>query len=212
MLERCAANIRQVGPALTADFMKNIGFHMFVKPDFHFLREFPQLSGLETSFSPRDSFCLGWLLASALKMPAFVLDHTLYQWGRHGEMGKEPSARKAASSPASEPPNLSTRTSSDVAGIASESEQILESLLRMWRAESRRLTIHRQGQLQKILSKYDRVSLPISHFTKQHLRDPKLRNEDAYPAVKALLCDVLERTPDRLRLRQGIILGERDLP
>lgn len=83
LLEKFAANIRQVGPALTADFMKNIGFHMFVKPDFHFLRQIPKLSGIETTFSPRDSFYLGWLLADRLNIPAFTLDHTLYQWGRY---------------------------------------------------------------------------------------------------------------------------------
>ncbi|HMV59260.1 MAG: hypothetical protein J5X22_23405 [Candidatus Accumulibacter sp.] len=85
MLEQFTKNkIRQVGPTLAMDFMKNIGFHMFVKPDVHFLQQLPTLTGLGTKFSPRDSFILGWWLASALKTPAFVLDHTLYQWGRHG--------------------------------------------------------------------------------------------------------------------------------
>ena len=86
LLDKFTKNkIRQVGPTLAMDFMKNIGFHMFVKPDVHFLQQLPKLAGFDMKFSPRDSFTLGWWLASALKTPAFVLDHTLYQWGRHGE-------------------------------------------------------------------------------------------------------------------------------
>ena len=101
MLERFTADIRQVGAPLAADFMKNIGFHIFVKPDFHFLRQFPQLTGLNASFSPRNAFILGWLLAPTLNLYAFELDHILYQWGRHGEKSEKVSARKAAASPTS---------------------------------------------------------------------------------------------------------------
>jgi hypothetical protein len=213
MLETFAANIRQVGAPLCADFMKNIGFHMFVKPDFHFLRQIPKLSGLQASFSPRESFILGWLLASAMKMPAFVLDHVLYQWGRHVEKSGKPSAHKIAPSPVSAGNNKSAAQYSKAAVISSPSEHLNYLLnIRSWRDEPKKLTVHRQKQLERILTKYDRTSMPISHFKKEHRRASKLRNEDAYPAVKALLCGVLEITGDRLRLKKGIILGERDLP
>jgi hypothetical protein len=214
MLEKFAADIREVGAPLAADFMKNIGFHRFVKPDVHFLRQLARLFSPETSFSQRDSFILGWLLASMLKMPAFELDHTLYQWGRHGEKRTKLSTRKVTSSPTSAQHGQSAQPFSKVVGSSSPSEQILEKLLkiRLWQAECKKLTLHRQEQLAKILSKYDQISLPICHFTQQHLRNPKLRNEDAYPAVCALLCGVLERCIDRLRLKQGIVLSARVLP
>jgi hypothetical protein len=97
MLERFTADVRQVSAPLGADFMKNIGFHMFVKPDFHFLRRLPELTGLDTSYSPRNAFILGWLLAPKLKMCAFAFDHTLYQWGRHAEKRNAQPTRKGVS-------------------------------------------------------------------------------------------------------------------
>lgn len=74
------------------------------------------------------------------------------------------------------------------------------------------MTVHRQQQLKKLLSKYDGVSIPIAHFRKDHRSNHKLRNAEAYPVVKALEYDILERTNDFLRLRDGMILGEKDLP
>ncbi|HSW40402.1 MAG TPA: hypothetical protein VLL97_13015 [Acidobacteriota bacterium] len=213
MLEIFAAGIRQVGPPLCADFMKNIGFHMFVKPDIHFLQQFPKLSGLNKRLSPRDSFCLGWLLASELKINAFVLDHTLYQWGRHGDKGKTFSARRVKSIRTAVQRDQRTKRFSKVGGDNSNSEHLDYLLnIKFWQEEPKTLTVHRQKQLIKILSKYDGESIPITHFTKEHRRSSKLRNEDAYPAVKALMCSILERTADSLRLKKGIVLGEKDFP
>lgn len=70
-----------------ADYLKSIGFHMFVKPDFHFLNQLPKPSGLNVSFNARESFALGWQVAErrALGNARLYLDHTLYQWGRWGD-------------------------------------------------------------------------------------------------------------------------------
>ncbi len=215
-LENFAAGVRQVGPALTADFMKNIGFHMFVKPDFHFLRQFPKLAEVDTAYSPRDSFILGWELAALLRIPAFVLDHTLYQWGRHGDKGTgttTPEGRQDSIATKPQPAPAAQPVAVAPAGVTISS-RVLDSLLQIpkWREECTKITVHRQEQLKKILAKYDHRSLPISHFTKQHLNDPKVRNADAYPAVCALLCGILERSGESLRLKPGIVLGERLLP
>ncbi|NLT67519.1 MAG: hypothetical protein GXX84_13035, partial [Acidobacteria bacterium] len=48
MLRDFTAKICHMGEGLSADFMKNIGFHVFVKPDFHFLRQLPELAGVDT--------------------------------------------------------------------------------------------------------------------------------------------------------------------
>ena len=56
-----------------ADYLKSIGFHMFVKPDCHFLNQLPKPSGLNVSFNARESFALGWQVAERLGMPAFTL-------------------------------------------------------------------------------------------------------------------------------------------
>ncbi len=76
--------IRQFGEALASDYLKNIGFHQYVKPDFHFLREFPQLAGLPEKMKSRDQFIVAWHLSKSLGITAFYLDHLLYEWGRYG--------------------------------------------------------------------------------------------------------------------------------
>lgn len=76
--------IRQFGEALASDYLKNIGFHQYVKPDFHFLREFPQLAGLPEKMKSRDQFIVAWHLSKFLGITAFYLDHLLYEWGRYG--------------------------------------------------------------------------------------------------------------------------------
>lgn len=48
MLSDFSAKICHMGEGLSADFMKNIGFQVFVKPDFHFLRQLPELAGVDT--------------------------------------------------------------------------------------------------------------------------------------------------------------------
>ncbi|MFC1896860.1 hypothetical protein ACFL0Q_09460, partial [Thermodesulfobacteriota bacterium] len=78
--------IRQFGPTLAADYLKNIGFHQFVKPDYHYLRQFPELMRIPQKLDPKSQFVLGWELSQKLGVTAFYLDHLLYQWGRYGEV------------------------------------------------------------------------------------------------------------------------------
>jgi hypothetical protein len=80
--------IRNFGPSLAADYLKNAGFHQFVKPDIHLLREFPRLVGLPHKMGAREVFIIGWRLSAMLEVPAFYLDHVLYQWGRHGNQSR----------------------------------------------------------------------------------------------------------------------------
>lgn len=78
-------SMNKVGPALACDFLKGIGFVRFVKIDHHFKREFPALVGIDgcRSLSEKENFVLSQLLADALAMTPYHLDHLLYQWGRH---------------------------------------------------------------------------------------------------------------------------------
>ena len=174
MLRDFTAKICHMGEGLSADFMKNIGFHVFVKPDFHFLRQLPELAGVDTSLKQRDAFILGWLLADKLGIHAFELDHTLYQWGRNGVKSGKASPTKRATGGASVPQKVAARPSS--------SEEILNRLMEYWRNEpTRKLTVERQRVLAGILSGYGGTWLPVSHFRPEHLKDMELRNKDAYP-------------------------------
>jgi hypothetical protein len=79
-LEQFGASIPGVGPVLTADFLKNIGFHRFVKIDQRLEKEFPGLLP-SPGVKRKDLFAAAWELADALGMTPFELDHLLYQWG-----------------------------------------------------------------------------------------------------------------------------------
>jgi hypothetical protein len=57
-------------------------FHQYVKPDFHFLREFPQLAGVQRKMKSRDQFIVAWHLSNFLGITAFYLDHLLYELGK----------------------------------------------------------------------------------------------------------------------------------
>lgn len=145
------------------------------------------------------------MLADKLGIHAFELDHTLYQWGRNAVKSGKASATKGATAGASVRRKVATTPLS--------SEEILIRLMEYWRNEPpRKLTVERQRVLAGILSGYGGTWLPVSHFRPEHLKDMELRNKDAYPVVKALLCGVMEKIDDRLQLKRGIVLGVRVLP
>ncbi|GEM_PF-1248636 len=222
-VEGFSRNIRQVGPALTADFFKNIGFHVFVKPDFHFLRQFPTLTEVDLNLDPKESFISGWHLAVKLGMPAFVVDHILYQWGRHGQKTKNKiQSRKTPGTPTtvdSISRGHSTRADNSPGPIpslplTSEFGRAFESFLKnaQWKEECYKLTVHRQKQLAAVLSKYGGKAIPLSHFDRSLTSDNARRNAEAYPIICALHAGILLRIEDRLELKSGILLGERILP
>jgi len=78
--------IRQVGPPLTCDFLKELGFTRYVKVDHHFSRQFPKLLPGEPNcrMSAKASFILSQEIADAVGMSPFHLDSILYLWGRYG--------------------------------------------------------------------------------------------------------------------------------
>ena len=84
-----ARPIRQVGPSLMCDFLKELGFTRYVKVDHHFSRQFPQLLPGEANcrMSAKASFILSQEIADAVGMSPFHLDSILYLWGRYGRNG-----------------------------------------------------------------------------------------------------------------------------
>jgi len=75
--------IRNVGPALTCDFLKEIGYAQFVKVDHHFTNEFPSLIKANCEqLSSREHFVFSQRLARWIGMTPYHLDRILYEWGR----------------------------------------------------------------------------------------------------------------------------------
>jgi hypothetical protein len=96
-------------------------------------------------------------------------------------------------------------------------------------------TIHRQKQLEVILESYDGKSIPIEHFTNrlvngvsyfkkgkcdlcggniktEYYKKHHLRNSEAFPVVYAYLCNILVRHNKEFKLRENIMLGQRNIP
>lgn len=77
--------IRNVGPALICDFLKDIRCDRFVKVDHHFREEFPALIKLDRGkvLSDEGHLRLSQVISDELDISPFHLDHILYQWGRY---------------------------------------------------------------------------------------------------------------------------------
>lgn len=88
--------ITNVGPALTCDFFKEIGFTKYVKVDHHFRKEFPRLLNRIPNCKQRsfkDSFIESQEISHALGISPFHLDKILYYWGKYGKNDKITSLR-----------------------------------------------------------------------------------------------------------------------
>jgi formyltetrahydrofolate synthetase len=82
-----------------------------------------------------------------------------------------------------------------------------------WRYEciGKKLTVHRQRQLNEVLKMYGGRKIPFSHFINEMLRNMSMRNVLAYPVVCAYLCGILIEENDMLLKPEGLELGVRDL-
>ncbi len=76
-----SAPIAGVGPVLTSDFLKNIGFHRLVKIDQRLRTQLPALVPTIDTGSDRTRFISAWKLADMIGWNPFILDHLLFQWG-----------------------------------------------------------------------------------------------------------------------------------
>ena len=119
-------------------------------------------------------------------------------------------------------------------------EKNLRELVKAWidpngSANPKRFTKHRQRQLGVILDSYGGKSIPLEHFTNRLVngvsyfnkgkcnlcgsnikielyKTNHLRNSEAFPVLYAYLCNVLIRDNKKFKLRENIVLGERDIP
>lgn len=203
--EGFSKRIRQVGPVLICDFLKNIGFPEFVKVDHHFKKEFPGLFGHEHKMrlSDKKRFILSLKLCSKLKITPFLFDHIMYQWGRYNPE-RRPIDSEFQSSPKQPVMRKGKRKSGE-----DRFDQL--SKIKKWKDECTKLTVHRQDQLLKILNQYDGRKIPFSHFTVEICNNTSLRNSQAYPAVCAYHCGILKKEEDKLIMPEGLQMGGREL-
>lgn len=118
-------------------------------------------------------------------------------------------------------------------------EQNLQSLIDTWKkitpkyGPPKKYTIHRQKQLKVILDSYDKISVPVEHFTDRffgdsyfkegqceicgnknktdHNKSMHLRNIEAFPVVHAYALEILKRVGSYFVLVDGVILGDKDI-
>jgi hypothetical protein len=192
-----------VGPVLFCDFLKNIGFPEFVKVDYHFQKEFPNLT--DEKLSIKKQFIRSLELCKILGVTPFYFDHLMYQWGRYKSLHKEEFQSM----------NSKPSIKNEINDANADGKKRFEKLIQQnkkWRDECTKLTVHRQIQLASIFDKYGGKKIPFSHFTHEICRNPSLRNSEAYPAVCAYLSGILRKENDGLVKPDGIQWGKRKLP
>jgi hypothetical protein len=213
-----------VGPGLFSDFLKNIGFVDFVKIDYHFKREFPELIRSEY-LAPKLMFVHTINLCNKLGMTAFHFDHVLYQWGRYKALLSKKNNVTNASTCNADLKMVSKNTGRNEKEFHQntartknvekseenfDGEKRFDGLIRSnkkWREECFKLTIHRQNQLGRIFAQYGGNMIPFSHFTSEMTTNMKLRNEFVYPAVCAYICGVLKKFDGGLIHPKGLKWG-----
>jgi hypothetical protein len=81
-MEKFTKEIKNVGPGLMSDFLKNVGFPEFVKIDQRLKVEFPEFINEFNLKNAKSMFISAWKLCAKLNITPFVFDHILYQWNK----------------------------------------------------------------------------------------------------------------------------------